>query len=68
MSLSAIRLVKAEACGLIIGLISSYEGFSVTRGAEGVGKATTSSVVLSIIYIIAADCFFTTLFYFVLQD
>ncbi|MFA5117041.1 MAG: ABC transporter permease, partial [Candidatus Omnitrophota bacterium] len=34
-------------------------------GAEGVGMATTSSVVKSFIMIIAADCFFTALFYFI---
>jgi phospholipid/cholesterol/gamma-HCH transport system permease protein len=37
----------------------------VEGGAEGVGKATTRSVVSSFILIIAADCFFTALFYFV---
>ena len=33
-------------------------------GAEGVGRATTRSVVVSFILIIAADCLFTALFYF----
>ncbi|MDO8525809.1 MAG: ABC transporter permease, partial [Candidatus Omnitrophota bacterium] len=33
-------------------------------GAEGVGKSTTLAVVISFIMIIAADCFFTALFYF----
>ena len=61
-------LVKAEAFALIIGLVAAYEGFNVRRAAEDVGKATTASVVLAIVYIIAADCFFTALFYFILRD
>ncbi|NIV73240.1 MAG: hypothetical protein GWN44_11395 [Calditrichae bacterium] len=35
----------------------------VKGGAEGVGKSTTRSVVISIFLIIAADVFFTALFY-----
>jgi len=34
-------------------------GFSVAGGAEGVGRATTRSVVLSICYIIVADMIFS---------
>ena len=34
-------------------------GFSVTGGAEGVGRATTRAVVLAIAYIIIADMMFT---------
>ncbi len=51
--------------GMLIALISCYEGFNVVGGAEGVGKATTRSVVFTFIMIIAADCFFTALFYFI---
>jgi phospholipid/cholesterol/gamma-HCH transport system permease protein len=50
--------------GLIITKIGCYEGFSVQGGAEGVGKATTSSVVNSIFLIIFADVIFTAIFYF----
>ena len=57
-------LVKAEVFGIIIAMIACYEGFNVRGGAEGVGKATTASVVLSIVSIVAADLFFTALFYF----
>ena len=59
-------LFKAWIFGMIIALISCYEGFNVEGGAEGVGKATTRSVVFTFIMIIAADCFFTALFYFIL--
>ena len=57
-------LIKSMVFGLIITKIGCYEGFSVKGGAEGVGKATTSSVVISIFLIILADVIFTTIFYF----
>ncbi len=56
-------LVKSLFFALIIGTVGCYEGFQVRGGAEGVGKSTTKSVVTSIFLIIAADVFFTTLFY-----
>ena len=58
-------LFKSWIFGMLIALISCYEGFNVEGGAVGVGKATTRSVVISFIMIIAADCFFTALFYFI---
>jgi phospholipid/cholesterol/gamma-HCH transport system permease protein len=50
---------------MLIALISCYEGFNVEGGAVGVGRATTRSVVFTFIMIIATDCFFTALFYFI---
>lgn len=58
-------LVKTVFFGMIIAFVSCYEGFNVEGGAEGVGRATTQSVVTTFILIIAADCFFTALFYFI---
>lgn len=58
-------LFKAWIFGMVIALVSCYEGFNVEGGAEGVGKATTRSVVITFLMIIAADCFFTALFYFI---
>jgi len=58
-------LSKTIFFGMIIAWVSCYEGFNVEGGAEGVGKATTRSVVTSFILIIACDCFFTALFYFI---
>ena len=58
-------LFKTIFFGMIIALISCYEGFNVKGGAEGVGQATTRSVVFSFIMIIIADCIFTALFYFI---
>ena len=57
-------LLKTVFFGMIIALVSCYEGFNVEGGAEGVGRATTKSVVASFIMVIAADCFFTAVFYF----
>lgn len=58
-------LVKTIFFGMITAFVSCYEGFNVEGGAEGVGRATTRAVVESFILIIAADCFFTALFYFI---
>jgi phospholipid/cholesterol/gamma-HCH transport system permease protein len=58
-------LLKSLIFGIIIALISCYEGLRTGGGAEGVGRSTTISVVTSFILIIAADCFLTAMFYFV---
>ncbi|RKY39656.1 MAG: ABC transporter permease [Candidatus Omnitrophota bacterium] len=57
-------LVKAFVFAGIISLVGCYEGFRTQGGAEGVGRATTASVVISFILIIWADCLFTAIFYF----
>jgi phospholipid/cholesterol/gamma-HCH transport system permease protein len=57
-------LIKSVVFGLIITKVGCYEGFSVEGGAEGVGKVTTSSVVVSIFLIVFADVIFTALFYY----
>lgn len=57
-------LLKAVVFGIIIALVSCYEGLNAKGGAEGVGQATTRSVVISFILIISADCLLTALFYF----
>ncbi len=57
-------LIKSVVFGMIITTIGCNEGFGVKGGAEGVGKATTSSVVLSIFLIIFADVIFTAIFYY----
>lgn len=56
-------LVKAAVFGLLISLIACYEGLKVRGGAEGVGKATTMTVVYSIVSLIGVDCIFTVIFY-----
>ena len=58
-------LFKSGVFAAIIATVACYEGFETAGGAEGVGRSTTLSVVISFILIITADCFFTALFYFV---
>ncbi|MDO8603234.1 MAG: ABC transporter permease [Candidatus Omnitrophota bacterium] len=58
-------LFKSFIFAVIICVVACYEGFVTEGGAEGVGKATTRSVVISFILVIAADCLFTALFYFI---
>jgi len=57
-------LLKAVIFGIIIALVSCHEGLNAKGGAEGVGRATTRSVVLSFILVIVFDCVVTTIFYF----
>lgn len=59
-------LVKAEAFGVLTTTIACHEGLRVSGGAAGVGRATTSAVVRSIVAIIVSDLIFTAFFYFFL--
>lgn len=57
-------LYKSLVFAIVICVISCFEGMRATEGAEGVGKATTSSVVRSFVLIIACDCLLTAFMYF----
>ncbi len=57
-------VVKSIFFALVICWVGIYRGFRVQGGAEGVGKQTTSAVVVSIVFIIWVDLIFTALFYF----
>lgn len=52
-------LIKSGVFAIIIVMVGVVNGFSVQGGAEGVGKATTRSVVMSISCIVIADMLFT---------
>lgn len=54
-------IIKACFFGVIISLISIYEGFECRGGAEGVGKATTSAVVTILVLILVSDYFLSAL-------
>ena len=56
-------LVKAVAFAAIIGLIGCHQGLCTRGGATGVGRATTTAVVRSIVLVIGADLLVTALFY-----
>jgi phospholipid/cholesterol/gamma-HCH transport system permease protein len=47
--------LKTAVFGLIIGLIACFQGMRTQGGAAGVGRAATSSVVLSSLFVILAD-------------
>lgn len=56
---------KTAVFGLIIGTVSSYLGFNTMQGTEGVGRASTSSVVLSSICIILVNVVLVKLIFLV---
>lgn len=57
-------LLKTAVFAMIISLIACHQGLTTEGGAEGVGRATTKSVVTSFILIIIADAVLTAMFYF----
>jgi phospholipid/cholesterol/gamma-HCH transport system permease protein len=52
-------VAKTVVFGLIIALVGCRQGLRATAGAAGVGRATTSAVVLSIVLIYAANLLLT---------
>ena len=47
--------LKTVCFGFIIGLVACFQGMRTRGGTEGVGRAATSSVVLSSLFVILAD-------------
>jgi phospholipid/cholesterol/gamma-HCH transport system permease protein len=47
--------LKTLAYGFIIGIVACFQGMRTTGGTAGVGRSTTSSVVLSSLFVILAD-------------
>jgi len=56
-------LIMAGVFGLLISSIACFQGLRVRGGAEGVGRATTLTVVYSMIAIILSAGLFTAIFY-----
>ena len=56
-------LVKAIVFGIIIAIMGCYYGLRAPDGAEGVGRATTRSVVSSIILIFMTNVFLSLILY-----
>ena len=54
-SVARSALFKTAVFGLIIGLVACFQGMRTRGGAAGVGRAATSSVVLSSLCVILAD-------------
>ena len=60
--------LKTTVFGFIIGSISSYFGYTTDKGAQGVGEAATSSVVVSSLLIIVADVLLIKCIFFLFPD
>ncbi|MFK8138073.1 MAG: MlaE family ABC transporter permease [Bdellovibrionales bacterium] len=52
-------LFKAMCFGFLFGTICTYKGYNTKGGAKGVGEATNSGVVISMVCIIVSDFFLT---------
>jgi phospholipid/cholesterol/gamma-HCH transport system permease protein len=57
-----IGIGKAPVFALIISSVGCFEGMRVRGSAESVGERTTSSVVISIFFIIVVDAIFSVIF------
>ena len=56
--------LKTIVFGFIIATVSSYLGFTTSRGTEGVGEASTRSVVMASILIIVANVVLVRIIFF----
>ncbi len=56
-------LAKASVFGFLIALMGCYHGYRSKGGAQGVGAATTSAVVVASILILASDYVLSELFF-----
>lgn len=48
-------VAKTFVFGFIVGIVGAYKGYTATNGTEGVGKASTTSVVVSSLLILVFD-------------
>jgi phospholipid/cholesterol/gamma-HCH transport system permease protein len=64
----ATGLAKTVVFAMVIAIVGCHQGLKVRGGADGVGNATTASVVRSFILIIVTDCVFTFIFYFLFNS
>jgi phospholipid/cholesterol/gamma-HCH transport system permease protein len=60
-------LAKPFVFGLIIATVGCYEGLRVKGGTQGVGRATTTAVVVSSVFILVVDTFITKLLLYLFQ-
>jgi phospholipid/cholesterol/gamma-HCH transport system permease protein len=56
-------LLKAAVFGFLLAAIGCLQGFYTSGGAEGVGRSTTSAVVVASVAILLADFFLTRLLF-----
>ena len=55
-------LIKSVAFSGTLGIIACQRGLATAGGAEGVGRQTTSAVVISLFSLILLDAMFTVFF------
>jgi phospholipid/cholesterol/gamma-HCH transport system permease protein len=60
--------LKTAVFGFIVGTVASYLGFTTSRGTEGVGRASTSSVVLASVCIIVVNVVLVKLIFFMFPE
>ena len=56
-------IAKSFFFAYFIAIVGCYNGLNTTGGADGVGRATTNTVVLAAILVLVSDFFLTKLFY-----
>ncbi len=61
-------IIKPVIFGLIISIIACYKGLTTTGGTVGVGRSTTSAVVLASIWVIIADFFLSRILQVILDQ
>ena len=59
-----LATLKTIVFGYLIAVVSSYLGFTTSRGTEGVGEASTRSVVMASVLIILSDVILVKLIFF----
>lgn len=60
--------LKTVVFGFLIAIISSYLGFTTTQGTEGVGRASTRSVVISSIVLITVNVVLVRFIFFLFPE
>jgi len=58
-----VGLIKSAVFAMIIVVVACYRGFNTSGGAEGVGKATTGTVVIASVAILISDFFLTNILF-----
>ena len=58
-----LGLLKSVIFGVEVAIISCYQGLTTGRGAAGVGKATTGSVVISMVVVFISNFILSTIMF-----
>lgn len=58
-------MAKPLVFGIIIATIGCYQGLRVRGGTQGVGRATTTAVVISSVSVLVVDLFLTRFFLYI---